>query len=138
MYICAMKLLLRSIVLFLLTSSVLLGSVGVALSKQLCQMAEMEAKKISGKKAQCCEKATDPEERESCCTAEVSYEKLEPVSSLKTFSLEVPVFFAEPLKPFIALQALAITKDQRILTYADSSPPLYGRNLLLQIQTLVV
>ncbi|MBD1398697.1 hypothetical protein H9Q13_16105 [Pontibacter sp. JH31] len=87
----------------------------------------------------CCQD-TDPQEanEDDCCTTELSFEKLEPVSSLKSLSLEVPVFFAVAFTPLFTTWAPTIATDQRILTYSDSSPPLYGIQLLHLLSILIV
>ncbi|WP_299707260.1 hypothetical protein [uncultured Pontibacter sp.] len=123
----------------LLTLSILLGSFGVALSEQLCLMTGLKSSAVLEEMDGCCQE-TDPQEAETddCCTTALSFEKLEPVSSLKSLSLEVPVFFAVAFTPLFTTWAPAIAVDQRILTYSDSSPPLYGINLLHRLHILIV
>jgi hypothetical protein len=128
----------RYTVTLLLTLSILLGSVGVALSEQLCRMTGMKEPVTQKQPDGCCEEPASESDEEDCCTTQLSFEKLEPVSSLKVFHLEAPVFFAVALKPLLLPGPTATTTDQRILTYSDSSPPLYGRSLLHRLHTLIV
>ena len=143
-YICAVNQTIRHTVTLLLTLSILLGSVGVALSEQLCLMTGLKMTAAQEQADDCCQKS-DPsghKEKESkgedCCTTSMSFEKLEPVSSIKGFTLELPVFFAIQFTPLFTTWAPAIATDQRILTYSDSSPPLYGRQLLHKLHILIV
>ena len=88
---------------------------------------------------ECCEKDTAAEKAaDDCCDEAVQYEKLEPVSSLKAFNLQLPVYFPDNLKPFLPKQAASSAVEQLVYTYADSSPPLYGRRLLHKLHTLIV
>ncbi|GGG06259.1 HYC_CC_PP family protein [Pontibacter amylolyticus] len=135
---------IRHTVLLLLTLSILLGSFGVALSEQLCLMTGLKMTAAQGQDGSCCQKPGMQEHKEQqsneddCCTTALSFEKLEPVSSLKGFALELPVFFAVTFTPLFATWAPAVATDQRILTYSDSSPPLYGRQLLHSLHILIV
>ncbi|MDX5419715.1 MAG: hypothetical protein LPK09_10910 [Hymenobacteraceae bacterium] len=135
---------IRHTVTLLLTLSILLGSVGVALSEQLCLMTGLKLSAAQELADGCCEKPDSQEQdkqesaEDDCCTTELSFEKLEPVSSIKSLSLEVPVFFAVAFTPLFTTWAPAIATDQRILTYSDSSPPLYGIKLLHHLSILIV
>ncbi|MDO6389135.1 hypothetical protein Q4E40_03280 [Pontibacter sp. BT731] len=135
---------IRHTVTLLLTLSILLGSFGVALSEQLCLMTGIRTLAAQEQMDGCCQKPDSQEddkqesEDDDCCTTAMSFEKLEPVSSLKAFSLELPVFFAVTFTPLFTTWAPAVATDQRILTYSDSSPPLYGRQLLHSLHILIV
>nr|WP_255594387.1 hypothetical protein [Pontibacter sp. HSC-14F20] len=128
----------------LLTLSILLGSFGVALSEQLCLMTGLRTPASQEAMDGCCEKPDSQEhdeqqtDEDDCCTTELSFEKLEPVSSIKTLSLEVPVFFALAFTPLFNTWSPTVATDQRILTYSDSSPPLYGIQLLHRLHMLIV
>ena len=134
-----MKSILRHSILLLLILSVLLGSVGVAFSEQFCLMAGVRASELDEVADECCEQeeSTD-KEKDDCCDEAVQYEKLEPVSSLKAFNLQLPVYFPDQLKPFLPKQAASQAAEQLVYTYADSSPPLYGRRLLHKLHILIV
>lgn len=138
-YICAVNQTIRHTVTLLLTLSILLGSFGVALSEQLCLMTGLKMPAAQEQADGCCQEA-DPQEAESddCCTTELSFEKLEPVSSIKVFNLEAPVFFAAAFTPLFTTWTPATATDLRILSYSDSSPPLYGINLLHRLHILIV
>jgi len=137
-YFCNVRKTTSHIVLILLTLCILLSSTGVALSEQLCRMAGMEKAAAKKEMTGCCKKPAPEADEDACCTVKLSFEKLEPVSSLKTFQLELPVFFAHLPTPIIFRWDDRLTTDQRIFTYSDSSPPLYGRNLLHRIHILIV
>lgn len=141
-YICAVNQTIRHTVLLLLTLSILLGSVGVALGEQLCLMTGLKMTAAQEQVDGCCQKSDSQEheeqEDEDCCTTAMTFEKLEPVSSIKGFTLELPVFFAIQFTPLFTTWAPATATDQRILTYSDSSPPLYGRLLLHSLHILIV
>ena len=122
----------------------LLGSFGVALSEQLCRMSGISMSAAKEQMDGCCQKP-DPQkdnnqktEEDDCCTTELSFEKLEPVSSIKAFALEIPAIIAINFTPLFSTWAPAVATDQRILTYSDSSPPLYGRQLLHSLHILIV
>jgi hypothetical protein len=144
LYICAVNQTIRHTVTLLLTLSILLGSFGVALSEQLCLMTGLRMSAAPEQADGCCEKPDSQEHEEQeateddCCTTELSFEKLEPVSSIKSLSFEVPAFFALAFTPLFTTWAPATAIDQRILTYADSSPPLYGVKLLHRLSILIV
>ena len=88
---------------------------------------------------ECCEDENSAgEEADECCAEALDYEKLEPVSTLKTYTLQLPVYFHTPIKP-VAIHNLAnLAAEQRIYTYSDSSPPVYGRRLLHRLHILQV
>ncbi|PVY41149.1 hypothetical protein C8E01_10574 [Pontibacter virosus] len=121
-----------------------MGSFGVALSEQLCLMTGLKMTAAQEQADGCCQAPDTQDNQEQkaaeddCCTTELSFEKLEPVSSIKSLSLEVPVFFAAAFTPLFTTWAPAVATDQRILTYSDSSPPLYGRQLLHSLHILIV
>ncbi|WP_370583188.1 hypothetical protein [Pontibacter sp. FD36] len=130
---------IRHTVTLLLTLSILLGSFGVALSEQLCLMTGLKMSAMQEQADGCCQEPNTQEAAEDdCCTTELSFEKLEPVSSIKSLSLEIPVFFAAAFTPLFTTWAPEPATDQRILTYSDSSPPLYGIQLLHRLQILIV
>lgn len=137
-YICFVKSNLRHTVTLFLTLCILLGSVGIAFSEQLCQMTGLKPSAATEQTVGCCKSSDSGTAGEDdCCDVQVSFEKLDPVSSLKGFHLEAPAFFSSPWKPLLLPEwALAATTEKRILTYSDSSPPLYGRSLLQRIHIL--
>lgn len=127
----------RHTVLLALSLSVLLGSFGVALSSRFCEMTGLSPYAVAAQPDACCEHPEDGE-TDDCCEKQVSYEKLEPVQEHKAFHLPQPLLAHNAaLRP--ALPSLAgDAQVQRIYTYSDSSPPLYGRQLLHFLHTLIV
>lgn len=127
----------RHTVLLALSLSVLLGSFGVALSSRFCEVTGLSPYAVAAQPDACFEHPEDGE-TDDCCEKQVSYEKLEPVQEHKAFHLPQPLLSQSaalrPALPFLAGEATF----QRIYTYSDSSPPLYGRQLLHFLQTLIV
>ncbi|MFD2245664.1 hypothetical protein [Pontibacter ruber] len=122
----------------LLTLSILLSSAGIALSEQLCLMTGLKQLPSQEQTDTCCSEPDSGSDKEECCTVKVSFEKLEPVSTLKAFHLEIPVFFAENSKP-LPLPWLHVPVPLQVtLTYSDSSPPRHGKQLLHYLHTLIV
>ncbi|MEJ8755817.1 hypothetical protein WG947_02315 [Pontibacter sp. H259] len=134
-----MKNLIRHIVLLVLALSIALGSVGIALGQQLCQMVMVGStatpeKEMSG----CCSESDSSDSEDDCCTLKVTYKKLDLVTTAKAEITKkafefTPFIVPQPLQ-FIPVKATA----QTILTYSDSSPPLSGRDILLVKGTLQV
>ncbi|RDV15777.1 hypothetical protein DXT99_07150 [Pontibacter diazotrophicus] len=137
-YICNVKTTLRHTVPLLLALCVLLGSVGIALSEQLCLMTGLRQVEALAHADGCCEGEKAANEEDSCCTEEVTFAKLETVSSQKALAIALPVFFHKEVKPVFEGVLNSLPTDQRLLTYADSSPPLYGRRLLHLLQVLII
>lgn len=137
-YICNVKSMLRHTLPLLLALCVLLGSVGIALSEQLCLMTGLRTVEMLVHDDGCCESGKAANEEDSCCTEDVTFAKLETVSSQKALVLTLPVFFYEAVKPVFSGGLNSLPADQRLLTYADSSPPLYGRRLLHLLQVLII
>jgi len=134
-----MKNLIRHTVLLVLALTIALGSVGIALGQQLCQMvmvgnAKAPEKEMSG----CCTDSDSSDDEDDCCTLKVTYKKLDLVTTAKAELTKKVVEFT----PFIVPQPLqfipAKATAQTILTYSDSSPPLSGREILLVKRTLQV
>lgn len=138
MYLCDVKSILRHTVPLLLSLCVLLGSAGIALSEQLCLITGLKRVEMLTHNDGCCESGEAANEEDSCCKEEVTFAKLETVSSQKALAIALPVFFYAEEKPaFTGLFNHTVT-DHRLLTYSDSSPPLYGRRLLHRLQVLLI
>ncbi|GAB3526789.1 hypothetical protein GCM10027443_02440 [Pontibacter brevis] len=116
----------------------MLGSVGIALSEQLCLMTGLKKVEALAHADSCCGDEQPATEEDGCCTEEVSFAKLETVSSQKTMAIAVPVFFYSEVKPVYTSWLSSLPTDQRLLTYSDSSPPLYGRQLLHRFRLLLI
>ncbi|MFD1185345.1 hypothetical protein ACFQ2O_03930 [Pontibacter rugosus] len=117
--------------------SVLLSSVGVALSETICRMADT-ALPPTAKEHACCSTSGKTTDQDGCCEQNVSYEKLETVAVQKQHNLVVPVYFFSVTKPLLPQFLANIGAEARIYSYTDSSPPLYGRNLLHRYHVLIV
>lgn len=131
-YLCSVKMKQSHTILLLLALSILLSSVGIGLSEKLCRMAGFGAMAAPAS-SECC-LSTDTSDSD-CCEEHVSYEKLEPVSTIK--HLQVPVFFLTVAKPLLPQQPVTLLAAE-VLTYSDNSPPLAGRKLLQRYQVLIV
>jgi hypothetical protein len=132
-----------------LALSILLSSVGIALPRHICLMTGIVQKAPAASEESCCRKkaACDEEtvkikktsEEDACCALSVEHEKLNPEASLKGSSVQFQALSPALLPVLQACwQAPLQTTQQEILTYSDSSPPLYGRSLLTQIQILII
>jgi hypothetical protein len=128
----------RTILTLLLALCIMLSSVGVALSNQLCLMAGMKMVSPQGQTDNCCHKPSSKNTKDNCCKVKVSFEKLEPVATLKQFHLKAPLLFPPAPQEYAPLRQLIVLQDHRLFTYSDSSPPLSGRKLLHFIQVLIV
>ncbi|MBB6612049.1 hypothetical protein H7F15_13445 [Pontibacter sp. Tf4] len=126
----------RHSILLLLALSIALGSVGVALGQQLCQMVMVESAALEEKS--CCSASEASGEEDDCCKREVTYKKLDLVTTTKA-DLLAKVFTPSPaLLPIVAPILPATTLTTQALSYSNSSPPPGGRNILLQKRTLQV
>ena len=133
------KNLIRHSILLLLAFCITLGSVGIALGQQLCQMvmigdSEKPAKEMSG----CCSEGDTTDTEDDCCTLKITYKKLDLVSAVKADVVK-KLYFAVPqfTPPILQFLTTPVAVDE-ILHYSDSSPPLYGRQLLLFKRVLLV
>jgi len=117
----------------------LLSSAGVALSEQLCLMTGIKQLESTTETDECCkEPASDTSETSDCCTKEISFAKLEPVSGFKYFQVTLLTIFQADIKQNHVTFPVKLMTDTRLYTYADSSPPLYGRSLLLRSELLLI
>lgn len=137
-YICSVKTTLRHTVPLLLALCVLLGSVGIALSEQLCLMTGLRKVEMLAHNDGCCESGNTANEEDNCCTEEVTFAKLDTLSAQKAWTIALPVFFYAEVQPVFFQQFSTLAADQRLLTYSDSSPPVYGRRLLHLLQVLII
>ncbi|MCX2740176.1 hypothetical protein [Pontibacter anaerobius] len=133
-----MRSILRHIVLLALTLSVVMGSVGVALSKQLCQVTGLQPASASSLPETCCAAPENKESKDDCCQEHVAYQKLEPVPEQKLFHLQVPLLAPDIQLPDALKYASGINPHIRVYTYTNTSPPLHGRQLLHFLHTLIV
>ena len=102
-------------------------------------MAGVKTSALTAEAMKCCTGEDEAEENaDDCCDEAIEYEKLEPVAALKGFNLQLPAYFPNLLKTYAPVHAVNQAATQRIYTYTDSSPPVYGRTLLYRLHTLIV
>lgn len=116
----------------------------MATPEMLCQMLGISASPMAAAAMPegCCAEAepakSAPGCEDDCCEVEVGYQKLEPVSNIHLAHFD----FALPPAAFVSFAAvfssLNFRHTQAVLQYADSSPPLYGRDLLRSIELLLI
>ncbi|WP_148561774.1 HYC_CC_PP family protein [Pontibacter korlensis] len=123
----------------MLSLSILLGSFGVALSQQLCRLASIKSTTTMAVADECCDKpASSNTAKDDCCEEHVAYHKLEPVSTPKEYGLQIPALAFSAPTPFIPVYQVNQQTQQAVLSYTNSSPPLYGRHLLHFLHVLIV
>lgn len=122
----------------LLTLSIILSSVGVALSEQLCFMTGIKQVTPVAQEDDCCQEPVQEKSDDSCCKVDISYEKLEPVSSLKYIQVVQSASIAETVNFIAFYNPFHFREDRHLAHYTNISPPLYGRNLLLKKQILLI
>ncbi|MBC5775015.1 hypothetical protein H8S95_13140 [Pontibacter sp. KCTC 32443] len=131
--------LIRHSVLLLLTLSIALGSVGVAIGQQLCQMVMVGSHEVPEKEmAGCCSESESSDSEDDCCTLEVTYKKLDLVSTAMVDVLKKVYLAYTAIIPQPAYELPVPAIIQAVLTFSDSSPPLSGRKILLLKRTLLV
>jgi hypothetical protein len=140
-----MKTLLNRYICFWLSLMVLLSSVGLTMSEHICLISGKVMLSYEVKQDPCqkpgksdCEKATNkPVIKKKCCEFKLDHQKLEAATAHKlshyTFSWITPQPAFLPVFPTI-FRSL----PEPALHYADSSPPLYGKNLLYSLHLLRV
>ncbi|WP_241739217.1 hypothetical protein [Pontibacter beigongshangensis] len=133
-----MKGIIRPTFVLFLTLCILLGSVGVALSETLCHMVAFKPAEEQTQPDSCCQKAAAGTEADDCCTEELTFEKLEPVSAQKTFQLDTPALFPLTAPAFALHRILDGSLKPLTLSLSDSSPPRAGRQLLHFIHILII
>ena len=142
-----MKTLLKKSVCLWLSLAVLLGSVGLTVSEHICLVSgkvilsyehskhqgDPCAKQKHEAKATACAK---PVLKSKCCAYKLDQHKLETATQVKLtqFSFAwIPTQFT-----FSPVFSTISQTRQEVLHYTNSSPPLYGKNLLYSLHTLRV
>ena len=128
---------MHHIVPLLLALCVLLGSVGIALTEQLCLMTGLRTVEVLAHAGESCGKGCASAD-EDCCSVEVSYSKVATVAAQKAALPALPVLLPAASKPHCTPRFQRPAEDQRPLARSDSPPPLYGRSLLHRLQVLIV
>jgi hypothetical protein len=137
-YICSVKAIIRHTFVLFLTLCIWLGSVGMAFSETLCNMVAFRPAEEQTQPDSCCQKAAAGSEADDCCTKELTFEKLEPVSAQKTFQLTTPVFFPLIAPAYKSYRIADRSARQLTLSCSDNSPPRAGRQLLHFIHILII
>ncbi|WP_345157754.1 hypothetical protein [Pontibacter saemangeumensis] len=132
-----MKRLLHHTVPLLLALCVLLGSVGIALTEQLCLMTGLRTVEVLAHAGESCGKNC-ASAGEDCCSVEVSYTKVATVAAQKAALPALPVLLPAAGTLHGTPWLYRPGADQRLPAYSNSSPPLYGRSLLHRLQVLIV
>ncbi|GAA4301374.1 HYC_CC_PP family protein [Nibribacter koreensis] len=139
----------RHILLLLLAFSVLTGSVGIAATQRFCAMMGMEispakAEKMEEmgccqKKAQAnksCEAAAAQVEKEDCCTASITYHKLDNLALKLSDKVVFYTLLPALTSSYIVPPTFVLVASSSWPSFTDASPPLAGRDLLTRLRIL--
>jgi len=140
-----MKTLLNRSVSLWLSLAVLLGSVGLTVSQHICLTSGKVMISFEQKEDPCLKGhgQTDCEIpdgqltfKKKCCEFKLDQHKLEQAAQqkLKQFAF---VWIA-PETTFLPVFPTVLQTQQEVLTYSNSSPPLYGKDLLYSLHILRV
>jgi len=139
-----MKSLLKRSVCLWLSLLVLLGSVGLTVSEHICLTSGKVLLSYQQKEDPCakhaksaCEKpAPELAFKKKCCEFKLDQHKLEQAAHQKlthfAFTWITPQSTFSPVFPTV------LQTEQQVLTYTNSSPPLYGKDLLYSLHLLRV
>ena len=139
-----MKSLLKRSVCLWLSLMVLLGSVGLTVSEHICLTSGKVLFSFQQKEDPCtkhaksnCEK---PESgfvlKKKCCEFKLDQHKLEQAAHQKL--TQFAFVWITPESTFLPVSPTVLQTDQQVLTYTNSSPPLYGKDLLYSLHILRV
>ena len=139
-----MKTLLKRSVCLWLSLAVLIGSVGLTVSEHICLTSGKVLLSFHQKEDPCtkhgktdCEKpGSEPVVKKKCCEFKLDQHKLELASQVKFKQLSF-VWHA-PQFNFAPVYATVFQTQQATLQYTNSSPPLYGKDLLFSLHLLRV
>lgn len=140
---------LKHILVLALAFSVLTGSVGMAATERFCAMLGVSLDSPGQEKMEkmgCCSKKEKPAcptetktAKKKCCSVSTTFQKLDIESSLKLQKVEfvsMPMALANPFP--LPLAAVLAPTASTWPFYADTSPPLAGRDLLHRLHTLII
>lgn len=143
-----MKTLLKKSVSLWLCLMVLLSSVGLTMSEHICltsgkvmlsyQVKQDPCQKhaSSNTKTDCKIPAGEQQFKKKCCEFKLDQHKLELASQVKltqfSFTWIAPQFTFIPVFPTV------LKAEQEVYQYTNTSPPLYGKNLLYSLHILRV
>jgi hypothetical protein len=139
-----MKTLLKKSVCLWLSLAVLFSSVGLTVSEHICLTSGKVLLSYQQKEDPCAKHAkSDCEKPEAkvvvkkkCCEFKLDQHKLELASQVKltqfSFTWVAPQITFSPVFPTV------FQTEEAVLHYTNSSPPLYGKNLLYSLHILRV
>ena len=127
-----------------LSLAVLLGSVGLTVSEHICLISGKVMLSYEQKEDPCkahgetdCKKpAEKPVAKKKCCEFKLDQHKLELAAQQKLTQFAFVWIAPESTFPLV-FPSVLITQ-QEVLTYTNSSPPLYGKQLLYSLHVLRV
>ncbi|MFC5269595.1 HYC_CC_PP family protein [Adhaeribacter terreus] len=139
-----MKTLLKRSVSLWLSLAVLLGSVGLTVSEHICLISGKVMLSYEHKEDPCkahgetdCEKpGIEPVAKKKCCEFKLDQHKLEQAAQQKL--TQFAFVWIAPATTFSPVFPIVLATQQEVFTYANSSPPLYGKNLLYSLHILRV
>ena len=133
----------RSVVLWL-SLAVLLSSVGLTVSEHICLTSGKVLLSYQEKvdpcskhaKTECKKPGKETTLKKKCCQFKLDQHKLELASQVKLTQFS----FAWVVQPitFSVVFPSVLQAEQEVLQYTNSSPPLYGKNLLYSLHVLRV
>ena len=139
-----MKTLLKRSVCLWLSFAVLLGSVGLTVSEHICLTSGKVLLSYQQKEDPCSKHAKSDCEKpgpelvlkKKCCEFKLDQHKLELASQVKftqfSFAWVAQQITFSPVFPTV------LQTDQEVFHYTNSSPPLYGKDLLYSLHILRV
>jgi hypothetical protein len=115
---------------------VTMGSVGMAATEQICQMAGLKKMTAKAMPDNCCAKKKAQSSKtnkatlnQKCCSLQKQHHKVETPAAEKPFCLKVPVILA-PLNEVAWHWQTPLLADVSPAQNNNKSPPLYGTELL--------
>ena len=139
-----MKSLLKRSVCLWLSLVVLLGSVGLTVSEHICLTSGKVLLSYQQKEDPCAKHAKSECEKPSselafkkkCCEFKLDQHKLEQAAQQKL--TQFAFTWITPQSTFSPVFPTVLQTEQQVLTYTNSSPPLYGKDLLYSLHLLRV
>ena len=139
-----MKSLLKRSVCLWLSLVVLLGSVGLTVSEHICLTSGKILLSFQQKEDPCtkhaksdCEKpSSELAFKKKCCEFKLDQHKLEQAAQQKL--TQFAFVWVLPQSTFLPVFPTVLQTEQQVLTYTNSSPPLYGKDLLYSLHLLRV
>lgn len=122
---------IKNTLTLLLMCSILLGSVGIAFQKRLCELSGIVVTSLSDSEMTCCvANYNSTFKADSCCKTELDLAQLAPVDLVKKFTLRLVAIMA----PTVHVSPAFFSKKEQFFAFSDTSPPNYSYRLLHFIQ----